>query len=196
MANATSPFGLRPVRYISGAPYNGATVKCYISSAYAVALFVGDPVLLTPTSAEKDPTAKCPTINKAANGVVRGVIVSFEPLASDLTKVYNPASTARYANVCMDSDVVYQVRDDGLGAPAATWPGKNAEMTHGSGSTTSGLSGTILDTTTPTTTVTFPLHIIALADIEDNELDDYAVWEVLLNTPELAAGRFLGIDVA
>jgi len=196
MANATGAFGLRPVRHLNGSPYNGGTQKCYISSVYAVALFVGDPVLLTPTLTEKDPTGRYPTINKAANGIVRGVIVSFDPLQSDLTKVYNPASTTRYANVCMDPYVIYQIRDDGAGTPGVVYPGQNAEMTHGSGSTTTGLSGTILDTSTPTTTVTFPLHIIGLAEQEDNALDDYAVWEVLLNTCELAAGRFLGITAA
>jgi len=196
MSNATGAFGLRPVRHLNGSPYNGGTQKCYISASYAVALFVGDPVLFSPTLAEKDTTARYPTINKAANGIVRGVIVSFDPLPAALDKVYNPASTERYANVCMDPYVIYQVRDDGAGTPSKVYPGQNAEMTHGAGSTTTGLSGSILDTSTPTTTVTFPLHIVGLAEQEDNELGDYAVWEVLLNTCELAAGRFLGITAA
>ena len=193
MANAQGAFGLRPVRHINGAPYNGATIKCYISASYATALFIGDPVLWSPTLAEKDTTGRYPTINKAANGIVRGVIVSFDPLPDSLDKVYNPALTERYANVCVDGDVIFQIRDDGAGTPTKVFPGQNAEMTHGSGSTTSGLSGTVLDTTTPTTTQTFPLHILGIAEQEDNALDDYAVWEVLLNTIELAAGRFVGV---
>lgn len=195
MANAQSAFGLRPVRHISGAPYNGATIKCYISAAYAAALYIGDPILWTPTIAEKDATGRYPTINKAANGVVRGVIVSFDPLPDSLDKVYNPTLTERYANVCVDGDVIFQIRDDGAGTPTKGFPGRNAQMTHGAGSTTSGLSGTVLDTTTPADTQAFPLNILGIAEQEDNTLDDYAVWEVLLNTNENATGRFLGINI-
>ena len=199
MANVDSPFGLRPVRHLNGAPWNGATIKCYISDHYAVALYVGDPVLISPEADESDPTAKHPTINVSAGtaGVmVRGVIVSFDPLPTGLEYVYNPASTERYANVCMDPDVIYQIQDDVDGAPTSAWPGLNATITVGAGSTTTGLSGAVLDSSTPATTQTFTLHILQLSDIENNELGDHAVWDVLLNTCENVAGRFLGIAVA
>ena len=97
MANATGSYGLRPVRHIDGSPYNGATVRCYISAAYATALFVGDPVLLTPTAAEKDTTGFLPTINVSAGTagiLIRGVITSFEPDRDDLTKTYSAAKLA------------------------------------------------------------------------------------------------------
>ena len=199
MANVDAAFGLRPVRHKNGSPYNGATVKCYISSVYATALFVGDPVLYSPTATHKDPTGKCPTIIVSAGTagtIVLGAIVSFEPLVSDLSKTYNPASTTRYANVCMDPEVIYQIRDDGAGTPTSLFPGQNATITVGAGSTTTGLSGAVLDTSTPAATQNMTLHILQLADIEDNELADYAVWEVLLNTPENATGRSLGVQAA
>jgi hypothetical protein len=62
-----------------------------------------------------------------------------------------------------------------------------------------GLSGYELDeggTTAPTTTQAFTLHIMGIADVEDNTLADDARWEVLLNTPENATGRFLGITAS
>jgi hypothetical protein len=199
MSNKTGAFGLKPVRRIDGSPWNGGLVRCYISASYAVALYKGDPVIFDTALADKDLTARCPTIilSSGADQVLcRGVIVSFEPLATDLTKLYNPASTERYALVCMDPQVVYQIRDDGAGTPSKVFPGQNATMTASGGSTVTGRSGYVLDTSTPTTTQTYPLHILGLAPIEDNELDDYAIWEVLLNTPENAAGRVLGVTAS
>lgn len=199
MANAQGAFGLRPVRKIDGSPYNGATQKCYISASYATALFVGDGVVFDTALADKDPTGRYPTIIQAAGTggtLIRGVIVSFDPDPDDLSKVYNPASNERYANVCFDKNVIYQIRDDGAGTPSSVYPGQNATITVGSGSTVTGKSGMVLDTSTPTTTQDYPLHIIGKADIEDNELGDYAIWEVLLNTAENATGTYLGITAA
>lgn len=203
MANSSGAFGLRPVRHISGAPWNGATVKCYVSSSYATALFIGDPVLLSPTLAEKNATGKYPTINKSAGTsgtIVRGVIVGFEPDPNGLERVYIPASTGGYAFVVMDPDVVYEIRGDGGGTLTSVVPGQNAVMiATTTGSTTTGLSGMNLDegtTTAPNTTQAFTLHILSIKNSEDNELGDDAVYEVLLNTCENATGRYLGITAA
>lgn len=203
MANATGIYGLRPVRHVDGSPWNGSVVKCYISSSYGTALFIGDPVLFSATAAEKDATGKHPTINKSAGTagtLVRGVIVGFDALPTDLTKNYNPASTERYAYVVMDQDVVFSIRGDGGGTLTKLVPGQNAVMiADSSGSTTTGLSGMALDegtTTAPNTTQNFTLHILAIANKEDNALGDNAEYEVLLNTNENATGRFLGITAS
>lgn len=198
MANPNAPFGLRPVRYLSGAPWNGQTQRVYCSSSYATALFIGDPVVISNVTAEKDATAKYLTVNTNAgtNGLLaRAVITSFEPNISNLTQIYRPASQERWANVVMATpDLVFQIRDDGSGTPAKTWPGANAEMAAGSGgSTVTGKSSFVLDASTPTTTQAFPLHILGLADIPDNELGDYAIWDVLLNTCFNATGLILGV---
>jgi hypothetical protein len=203
MANATGSFGLRPLRHIDGSPWCGTTVKCYISDAYATALFIGDPVLLSPTLAEKDATGYHPTINVSAGtdgDIIRGVIVSFSALPTNLESQYNPASTERYANVVMDETVVFGVRGDGGGALGAVVPGQNAILVATSaGSTSTGLSGYDLDEgtgTAPTTTQTLPLHILAILEKEDNALGINAEYEVLLNTFRNAAGEYLGITAA
>lgn len=199
MANDTNAFGLSPVRYKNGTPYNGATIACWVSASYATALFVGDPVLLSPTLAEKDPTGTMPTINASAGTtglIVIGSIVSFEPTDRDST-LYNPASTARIAHVCMDKNVIYQIRGDGSGTPAVVFPGQNAEMiATTAGSAVTGMSGFHLDESTPTTTQAFPLHIMNIVPSEDNTLGDNAVYEVLLNTQENATGSILGVTAA
>lgn len=203
MSNDTGAYGLSPVRHIDGSPWNGVTVPCYVSASYATALFVGDPVLLSATLAEKDTTGTKPTINVApgqtAGTVLNGVITSFEPIDRD-SNVYNPASTERIANVCMDPSVVYHIRGNGGGTPSKVFPGQNAVMiATATGSTTTGLSGYHLDegtTAAPTTTQNYTLHIVNIVDREDNILDDNAVYEVLINTPENTTGRFLGITAA
>lgn len=201
MSNVTAPFGLRPVRHIDGSPWNGQTIRCYVSANYATALFIGDPVIFGSTTlANKDTTAKHPTIvtNAGTTGLlVEGVITSFEPNPANLTLQYRPASTERYANVVVATpNIVFQIRDDGSGTPTKVFPHQNAEMAAGSGSTYTGLSGFTLDASTPTTTQAHPLHILGLADIEDNELDDYAIWEVLINTCYNATGLYLGVTAA
>lgn len=202
MANPNAPFGLRPVRYLDGTPWNGQTERCYIHSAYAVALFIGDPVLWSATLAEKDTTAKHPTINVSAvasGSIIRGVITSFEPDPTNLSRQYSPASTTGWANVVIaQPNLVFQVRDDGTGTPSKSYPGQNGILTAGSGgSTVTGLSSFGIDgSTTPTTTQAHTIHILGLADITDNELGDYAIWDVLINTSHNATGTYLGINAA
>ncbi len=203
MANTSGAFGLRPIRHLDGTPYNGATVKCYISASYATALFVGDPVLFSATLAEKDPTGNHPTINKSAGtaGVlVRGVITSFLPDPDSLDKTYSPASTEGYALVAMGTGLVFEIRGDGGGTPSKVNPGQNAVMiATTAGSTSSGQSGMNLDegtTTAPNTTQDFTLHILDIKEQEDNTLGGDALYEVLLNTSENATGRFLGITAS
>jgi hypothetical protein len=195
MANKTGAFGLRPVRYRNGTPYNGACEKVYISASDTTALFVGDPVVYEATLARKDATAKYLTVEKAANVVLAGVIVGFEPDPTNLELKHRLASTERWAYIALGGELVYEIRGDTT-APTAVFPGQNAEMTHGSGSTVTGLSGTILDTTTPATTQTFPLHILGIKDVADNELLGSCVYEVILNTYPLATGNILGVTAS
>jgi hypothetical protein len=203
MANATGGFGLRPVRHIDGSPWNGQTVPCYISASYATALYIGTPVLLSPTLAEKDTTGRYQTINKSAGTdgtIIFGVITSFEPLQTDLTKQYNPASTERIANVCVDKSVVYAIRGDGGGTPSKVFIGQNAVCIETSaGSTVTGISGVELDegtTTAPSADQSNPLFIEGIQDTPDNELADDAVYLVRLNTAENATGDILGVTAA
>lgn len=199
MANPTGAFGLCPVRHLNGSPWNGATIPCYVSASYATALFVGDPVLMETAAANKDATGKKPTIIKSAGTdgtIIWGVITSFQPTDRD-SKVYNPASTERVANVCVDPTVIYQVRGDGGGTVTDLFPGLNAVLIQtAAGSTVTGLSGFHLDegtTDAPAVDQTNTLYILNIADREDNELGDNSVWEVLLNTNENATGRYLGV---
>ena len=202
MSNATTPFGLRPVRYRDGTPWNGATVRAWVDDGYATAMYVGDAVTYSATAADKEATAKYPTIIMASAGttyVIRGVIVSFDADPTNLERIYRAASTSRWANIVIPTpELVFQVRDDGGGTPAATFPMGNANFEVGSGSTVTGLSGFALDfsAAAPTTTQAHQAHVLGLADIEDNELGDYAIWDVIINTCYNATGIYLGVTGA
>lgn len=194
---------MRPVRYITGEPWNGAALKCYVSSSYATALFKGDIVDLDTTLNNKDTTAKYQTIILAGAGTYAdavasfGVIVGFEPNPANLSQTYIPASTGGYAYVCVDPLVVYQVQDDGAGTPSKVYPGQNCTFTYAAGDTTTGIGKSVLDTSTPAADSSMMGLIIGLADLPNNDLDDYAIWEVILNkhrlTPIEAAAGDTGI---
>lgn len=186
MANIDAPFGLRPVGYRSGAPYNGAARPYYIQSDYATALFIGDPVVKTGTSNTAEVTVPgggrfgigtLPAVNKTAAGdvdgltkAITGVIVGFSPLPSNLEYKHNPASTERVAFVADDPDLVFEIQADGA-VPAASM-GLNAVLiyTH-AGSATTGLSGAELDTTSdvPAADASNQLTILRAANREDND---------------------------
>lgn len=196
MANVDSPFGLRPIRHRNGAPYNGGGNPYYINSTYAAALFVGDPVIkvaggsnaaaLSAAGYGDFPIGTLPEIEKATAGDtnrITGVIVGFAPLPDDLSKQYNPASTERVALVCDDPDVIFEIQADGA-IPAASM-GLNAVLiyTH-SGSTTSGLSGVELDTTSDAPAVDASNQLLILRGVNspDNDVTlTHAKVEVMIN---------------
>lgn len=201
MANSDSPIGLRPVRYRSGAPYNGAANPYYLPSSYATAMFIGDPVVVTGTSNTAAVTqpgvgnfqpGTLPEINKsaAASGTITGVIVGFAASPSNLENQYNPASTERIALVADDPTLLFEVQEDSDGgALAATDVGLNAELIFGSGSTVTGISGVELDSSTAATTAGHLVQIVGLMNREDNEIGTNANWLVSLNASTYANGR-------
>lgn len=175
--NTDTPFGLRPVRYRDGSPYNGATNPYYINSTYATALFVGDPVIKVAGGSNAAavgnfPIGTLPEIQKATAGdgnAITGVIVGFLPLPTNLGLTYNTASTERVALVCDDPNVVFEIQADGAIAAATVGLNANLIYTH-SGSTTTGRSGAELDTTSdgPDADASNQLTILRVVNRSDN----------------------------
>lgn len=197
MANSDTPFGLRPVRHRNGAAYNGAANAYYVPSTYATALFIGDPVVKTGTSntavVDGHGVGTLPEINKATAGdgnAVTGVIVGFAPDPDNLTRIYNPASTARVVYVCDDPDVIFEIQADG--AIAATQVGLNAVLIYtNTGDTNTGRSGAELDTTSdaPAADASNQLTIQRVVDRADNEAGSaYTKVEVKINNHTEAHG--------
>lgn len=169
MANANTPFGLRPVRHRNGAAYNGSATRYFVPAADATALFIGDPVILA-GSADADGVATVTRATAAGGAFMLGPVVSVEPVTRDSTP-YREASTARYVWVADDPDLQFMVQEDGVGgALAVADVGLNADWIVGTGSAITGLSGAMLDTSTKATTATLQLRIMGFAQTVDNEV--------------------------
>jgi hypothetical protein len=175
--NNDTPFGLRPVRYRDGSPYNEAVNPYFIASTYATALFIGDPVVKVAGGSNTAavgpyPIGTLPQIERATAGdgnAITGVIVGFAPLPTNLGLQYNTASTERVAFVCDDPNVMFEIQADG--SITATQVGLNANLiyTH-AGSTVTGRSGAELDTSSdaPDADASNQLTILRVVNRADN----------------------------
>lgn len=183
MANADTPFGLRPVRYLSGAPYNGAANKYYIPATDTdSAAYIGTVVKLTGT-ADADGIAVV-TANVATTNPVVGVVVGVVPVTAD-SAIYRVNSTARYVWVADDPNLLFEVQEDSAGgALAATAVGATCQLVgFKSGSAVTGLSAIELDSSeiSETTDADDYVRIIGLVQRPDNAIGTNAKWLVRLN---------------
>lgn len=155
MANADTPRGLRPVRYISGAPYNGAVNRYYVPASDSTAIYIGG--LVKPGGSADANGVMGVTGNVATGNAVVGVVVSVDPLNGagangHKSSIYRAASTERYVLVADDPNLLFEVQEDAGGAALAiTAVGNSADLTgFTSGSTVTGFSAIEVDSSTAT----------------------------------------------
>jgi hypothetical protein len=183
MANTSKIQGFRPVKHVSGAPYNGGGNMYAVASGDGTALFVGDPVKFD-GSADGNGVA---TVTKATAGAaILGVITGFvpqklDPVAGKMssgstsldTPQYRPASTAMFVLVEDAPDVVYEVEavtgSNSAYSFAAADVGLNADLATVAGSTTTGTSAAALDMSTKATTATLQFKVIGTVQRVDND---------------------------
>lgn len=190
MANSDTPFGLRPYRYLNGAPWNGQVNIYYHSSGDSTALYKGDVVQVDDTNGA-DTTGKYPAVMQHVAAQVDnvGVVVGFgntPQLAADVTNLarrYCPAATAMYLAVVDDPNVIFVAQEDSdTSIMAATSCLASFDIIVGTGSTTTGISGMEIDSSSEGTTGT--LRVMRLADWTDasgsNAIGAHAKWEVML----------------
>lgn len=200
MANINAPFGLRPVRTLNGAPWNGQ-VNYYFATGASGAICIGDPVRAAGAANTSDfggfQAGTLPTVAVATAGTtneITGVCVGVLPVSRDSTP-YRENSTDRVIMVADDPQLIFQVQEDASGtALAGTDVGQFVCFGSGTGSTVTSRSvWTILTSTAPAATVGFQAMLIRLAPLPNNAIGTYAVWEVMINDHQLAnvadAGR-------
>lgn len=195
MANSNAPTGFRPVKYRSGAPYNGAANMYFVPSSDSTALFIGDPVIVA-GSADPAGVATVTRATAASAGRISGVVVGIVPTnATTAAYKYRPASVDTYILVADDPDLVFECQEDAVGgALAATDVNLNADMIAASGSTVTGLSGFQLDTSTKATTATLQWRIVGFVQRVDNEIAANAKVLVRINLPtETGAAGSTGV---
>lgn len=178
MANVNNPNGATPIKHLTGAPYNDLTNEYFIPSSDSTAVFIGDFVKLA-GSAAADGT---PTIAQAAAGdTLLGVVVGFRPNPDNLALNYRAASTDRYALVADSPDLIFLIQEDSVGgALTAAETGENADIIVGTGSTSTGRSAAMIDSSTHTSS-TANLRLMRAYKSDDNAIGNYCKWEVMIN---------------
>ena len=198
MANLDTPFGFKPIKHLNGCCWNGQVNVYYIPSTDNTAVFIGDAVK---SAGSADATGKYPTVTQATAGAaVRGVVVGFGDNPFVMThpdtpnRAYRPAATAMYAFVVDDPQVIFEVQEDSTGNTiTADMVGLSTNFVVGSGSTSTGKSTMELDSSDTATDGAGNCRILRLANRDDNDLGDYAKWEVLFGEHEL--GLTISTDV-
>lgn len=197
MANTDAPFGLRPVRYFDGRPYQGQTNAYFASGATGV-IAIGDPVSLEgTTNASAFGEYQAGTLQQVqlatagdGNPIV-GVCVSVEPVTNDST-TYRANSTDRIIHVADSPDLIFWVQaDDDADATdwAVTTSGLFANLASATADTTYGISQWELDgSDNPANDYSNQVFLKGLAPINGNEIGPFAIWEVQINLHQYTTG--------
>lgn len=193
------PFGLVPVRYKSGAPYNGACNVYSVASGETNDIFLGDPVIISGTG---DANGVPGVARAAAGDRITGVVVGFAPkdgvTAGSTTAInrgYRTASTADYLLVADDYNLLFAATEDGVGGFLATTSiGLNVDLVAGSGSVYTKQSGYMLDSSTAATT-SAQMRVVALNPKVNNTIGTTATeWLVsIVEATETPAAGTTGV---
>lgn len=185
MANPSTAFGLIPLRYRNGSPWNGKYNIYYVPSTDNTAIYTGDPVK---SGSDATTDGVYPTVAQAAaTDLILGVAIGFMTTPSTgfdinyLTRKYRPASTAMYVAVVDDPDVIFVAKEDSdANVIATSMIGNNFDIVVGSGSTTTGQSGVAIDSS-DYKTATAQLRVLRLHNANGNVIGTNANWEVMIN---------------
>lgn len=189
MPNPDTPRGLKPVRYLSGGHYDGATNKYFVPASDATAIFMGGLVKLA-GDADADGVPAV-TGDVATGDAVVGVVTNVMPVTSNST-TYREASTGRYVYVADNPNLLFEVQDDGASAVAATSVGAVADLTgFTAGNTVTGMSEVEVSTAAITGAGdgTEDVLLWGVAQSPDNTIDANCNWLVRLNNHALVDGN-------
>jgi hypothetical protein len=183
MANADTPFGARLAGCLIGTTQNAQITAYTVPATDSTALFVGDFVKTTGTSAVGEDGVSRPIVTQAAaTEALRGFVVGFFASSDNLNQIYRTASTLRTVYVCDDPFATFEIQTDGT--MAITDISANADITVGTGSTVTGVSAIEIDQTTISAT-DGQLRLLTLAPRPDNEVGANAKLICMINEHEL-----------
>lgn len=186
MANTSRINGFKPVKHLTGAPYNGQSTLYEVSSSDSNPVFVGDLVKLS-TNASTSGVPCVQSVVAASSQITAGPILGavvgvlnakMDPLDGLMTggsialdtPQYRVASTKQFVLVADDPGLIYEAEADaavtlanigfnvGVGASAHTNP-----------LITGASPMYVYSTTTPDATSTRPLQIVGQVKRADNE---------------------------
>ena len=194
MANVNAAFGLKPLN-LNGTTWSGQGKLIHIPTSQSGNIFLGDPMIPLGTT----DAFGVPEWGIASAGATNIVGSSFlgksnGPAGSGVTllqsdPIYFVGGTSAYGFVCDDPDVVYTIMEDSVGGAIAI---ANAgysvgQLVAGTGSTATGLSGWMLDSSTVGVgDGTYQVRLLGLTRGPDNAIGNFARWNVIINLPVLA----------
>lgn len=169
MANIDAAFGLRPIAKVGSAPGGTTgTTKYSIGDNQSTAIFTGDPVKY-----KNDGTVEVATASDALLGVFMGCFYTDPTTGKPTFRNYFPASLSpgdAIAFVADDPDQMFVVQQDSVGSNlVAADLNLNANLIFGTGSTTTGVSGVEIDSSTGAATATHQVRLIDFYDIPSND---------------------------
>ena len=179
MANVDKAFGMRPLGNLS-ASGSQKQFGYEIADNQAGAIYQGDLV----TVYDGYLVQFDPSTHTAAVGVFNGCNYIDPTTGKPTWKNYYPGSVnitqgKIIADVLDDPNQLFIIQNDGTSA-AANY-GKNADVVMGTGSTTTGVSGMELDTSTIAKTAALNVKIVGLWDVPNNAVGANAVVVVKIN---------------
>jgi hypothetical protein len=176
MANANTPFGLKPMREAGSGVHNGGLNMYFHPASDATALYIGDPVV---KNGSADAGGIAGVVRAVAAGPITGVVQGFVPDGVTDQAGFGAASTGYYVLVDDDPDGIFEIQDNtGL---AAADIGLNANMTVGAGNSYTKRSGFTLDAATKAATATLALKIVGLKQVPNNDFGAFNKLLVKIN---------------
>lgn len=187
MPNVNRPNGFKPKGTLSGADWSVAVRKYSVAAANASAIGPGDAVKLVDGG-----TVERAAAGDALLGVCVGVVVD-AAVAATVHPGYLPASTAGTLLVTVGRDVIYEVQEDNVGGSmVAANVGSTGDLVAGAVSTTTGLSGMLLDSSDVIAKDAVPasaqFYVVGLSAQVDNEIGTDAKWLVMINESQVNLG--------
>jgi len=169
MANIDAAFGLRPIAKVGSAPGGTTgTTKYSIGDNQSTAIFTGDPVKY-----KNDGTIEVATASDALLGVFMGCFYTDPTTGKPTYRNYFPASLSpgdAIAFVADDPDQMYVAQQDSVGSNlVAADLNLNANLIFGAGSTTTGISGVEIDSSTGAVTATHQVRLVDFYDTPSND---------------------------
>ncbi len=188
MANIDAAFGLRPIAKVGSAPGGTTgTTKYSIADNQGTAIFTGDPVKY-----KNDGTVEVATAGDASCGVFMGCFYTDPTTSKPTFRNHFPASLSpgdAIAFVADDPDQLFIAQQDSDGSNlVAADLNLNADLVFGAGSTTTGLSGVEIDSSSKNTTATLQVRLIDFYDVPSNDATaDNSILVVKINNHQLGS---------
>ena len=168
MANIDSAFGLIPIAKVGQNPNNGGLTRYDVGATQTTAIFTGDPVKY-----KNDGTVEVATATDALLGVARGGFYTDPTTSKPTWSPYIPATTATTdakVFVCDDPMQTFIAQQDSVVSNlVAANLNENANLIFNAGSTTKGVSGIEIDSSSAATTATHQVRLIDFWDVPDND---------------------------